>query len=144
MHEVRIVYAASGTWLSAAIVEGSDALVAHGAYWAGAHDIGEARYVVAVVNSDTVLARVRDLQPHGERTKRHFDNLVWTLPIPTYNPAEPIHRQLAEAAMRAEQIAADVPLAEGHFTAKRRAIRAALVADGIAAEIERLVTALLA
>jgi hypothetical protein len=84
------------------------------------------------------------LQPHGQRDKRHFDNLVWTLPIPEYDDAEPLHRDLAAAALRAEAVAALVPLTETqHFTAKRRAIRAALVEDGVAAEIEALVDALL-
>ncbi len=84
------------------------------------------------------------MQPHGQRDKRHFDNLVWTLPIPEYDDAEPLHRDLAAAALRAEAVAALVPLTETqHFTAKRRAIRAALVEDGVAAEIEALVDALL-
>ena len=48
------------------------------------------------------------------------------------------------AASRAEAVAALVPLTDAqHFVAKRRAIRAALAEDGIAAEIEALVDALL-
>ncbi len=91
-----------------------------------------------------MLAKVTDLQPHGQRDKRDFDNLVWTLPIPEYDPAEPLHRDLAAAAAPAVAVAAAVPLTEAqHFTAKRRAIRAALAADGIAAEIEAMVDALL-
>lgn len=84
-----------------------------------------------------------DLQPHGQRDKRDFDNLVWTLPIPEYDPADALHRDLAAAASRAEAVAATVPLDAGHFTMKRRAIRAALAADGVAAEMEALVDALL-
>ena len=90
------------------------------------------------------LAKITDLQPHGQRDKRHFDNLVWTLPIPEYDPTEPLHQDLAAAATRAEAVAAAVDLAgAGHFTAKRRAIRAALAEDGVAAEMEALVDALL-
>jgi hypothetical protein len=55
----------------------------------------------------------------------------------------PTIRDLAAAA-HAETIAAAVELTDAqHFTAKRRAIRAALTADGVAAEIEALVDALL-
>jgi hypothetical protein len=91
-----------------------------------------------------VLAKITDLQSHGQRDKRDFDNLVWTLPIPEYDEAEPLHRDLAAAAARAEAVAAAVPLTDTqHFTAKRRAIRAALAQDGVAAEIEALVDALL-
>ena len=97
-----------------------------------------------MLNSATVLAKITDLQPHGQRDKRDFDNLVWTLPIPEYDDADPLHRDLAAAAAHAEQVAAAVPLADaGHFTAQRRAIRAALAEDGVAAEMELLVAALL-
>ncbi|MGH7120965.1 MAG: hypothetical protein ACREFP_18590 [Acetobacteraceae bacterium] len=100
--------------------------------------------MVAVINSASVLAGITDLQPHGQRDKRDFDNLVWTLPIPEYDDIDPLHRDLAAAASHAEEIAAAVELKDGqHFTAMRRAIRAALAADGVAAEIEAMVDALL-
>jgi hypothetical protein len=90
------------------------------------------------------LDKVIDLQPHGQRDKRHFDNLVWTLPIPEYDEGDPLHRDLAAAASHAEAVAASVELRESqHFTRKRRAIRDALAEDGVAAEIENMVDALL-
>lgn len=104
----------------------------------------EAAYVTAILNTRIVLNRVKDLQPVGQRDPRHFDNLVWTLPIPEYDPAEALHRDLAEAALHAAAVAARVELPDAaHFTAKRRAIRQALVEDGVAETIERLVDALL-
>lgn len=67
-----------------------------------------------------------------------------TLPIPEYDDTDTLHRDLAAAATHAETVAAGVELPDAqHFTAKRRAIRAALVADGVAAEMETLVDALL-
>ena len=140
----RVVYAASGTRLCATRVLLGDALVEHGAYWHAARNLDEAAYLATVINRAAVLAKVADLQPRGEVTPRHFDNLVWTLPIPEYDAADPLHRDLAAAATHAETIAAAVPLADAqHFTAKRRAIREALAADGVAAEMEALVDALL-
>lgn len=140
----RVVYTASGTRLSAARVASSDAIVEHKAYWAAARTEEEASYLVAVLNSAAVLAKIADLQPHGQRDKRDFDNLVWTLPIPEYDPADTLHRDLAAAAARAERVVAGLDLTGvGHFTAKRRAIRLALETDGVAAEIEALVDALL-
>lgn len=57
------------------------------------------------------LQKISDLQPHGEAgTRRHFDNLVWTLPIPEYDDADPVHRDLATVAVRAEKIAEGVDL----------------------------------
>jgi SAM-dependent methyltransferase len=141
---IRVLYTKAGTRLSAATLSAADAIVDHKAYWANVHSPGEAGYLTAILNSAAVLAKITDLQSHGQRDKRDFDNLVWTLPIPEYDEAEPLHRDLAAAALRAEHVAASVPLAHiPHFVAKRRAIRAALAEDGVAAEIEALVDALL-
>ena len=140
----RVLYTKAGTRLSATRVAADDALVDHKAYWAIARSVEEAAYLLAILNSAVVLAKITDLQPHGQRDKRDFDNLVWTLPIPEYDVGEVLHRDLAAAAARAEAVAALVPLTDAqHFTAKRRAIRVALAEDGVAAEIEALVDALL-
>lgn len=141
---IRVFYNQAGVRLSAVKLENGPAVAYHKAYWTKAKSLEEADYLCAIINSAAVLAKVTDLQPHGQRDKRDFDNLVWTLPIPEYDPAETLHRDLAAAAARAEKIAATVPLSDtAHFTAKRRAIREALAADGVAAEIEALVDALL-
>ncbi|MBU6498698.1 MAG: hypothetical protein KGQ40_09235, partial [Rhodospirillales bacterium] len=64
--------------------------------------------------------------------------------IPDHSGTDPLHRDLAAAGSHAEQVAARVPLQEGaYFTAHRRAIREALIADGVAAAIEGLVIRLL-
>lgn len=142
---LRVVYAASGSRLSASVLRDTDAIVEHGAYWSSARSDDEAYFLSAILNSKAGTAKISDLQIIGEAgTKRHLDNLVWTLPIPEYDAKEQRHRDLAAAALRAEEIAALVPLRDDqHFVAKRRAIRDALAADGIAAEIEALVDALL-
>lgn len=141
---IRVVYPASGTRLSACWIEDEDVVVDKDAYWSAANSIEEAAYVAAVVNSQVVLERVKDLQPVGQRDPRHFDNLVWTLPIPEFDPNETLHTDLAAAAQHAAEIAAGVELPTGaHFTAKRRLIREALAEDGVAETIEHLVDALL-
>jgi hypothetical protein len=140
----RVLYTKAGTRLSAASLRIDDAVVDHKAYWATARSDEEAAYLLAILNSAAALAKITDLQSHGQRDKRDFDNLVWTLPIPEYSETEPLHRDLAVAARRAEMVAALVPLTDTqHFTAKRGAIRAALAEDGVAGEIEALVEALL-
>jgi hypothetical protein len=140
----RVLYTKAGTRLSAAKLLTTDAVVDTKAYWASVRSIEEASYLTAILNSAAVLAKITDLQPRGQRDKRDFDNLAWTLPIPEYDNTEALHRDLAATATRAESVAASVPLTDTqHFTAKRRAIRAALVEDGVAAEIEALVDALL-
>lgn len=141
---LRVAYPASGTRLCACLLDDDDVIVEHQAYWSVVHSLDEAAYVVAVLNSAVVLERVKDLQPVGQRDARHFDNLVWTLPIPEFDPDEALHQDIAAAALSAAEVAARVELPEdAHFTTKRRLIRQALVADGIAETIERLVDALL-
>ncbi len=140
-----VVYTGSGTLLSASRVPQCDAIIEHGAYWTAPRCPNEGAYLVAILNSNTAIAKIRDLQVVGEAgTRRHLDNIVWTLPIPEYDDAEPLHRELAAAASLAEAVAASVALTDAqHFVAKRRAIRAALAENGVAAEIEALVDALL-
>ncbi|MBW8268383.1 N-6 DNA methylase [Caldovatus aquaticus] len=141
---LRVVYAASGILPAAAILDDRTTIVEHAAYWAPARNMSEARYLAAILNSETTRAEVAHLQPRGEGGARHFDNLVWELPIPLYDSALPLHRDLAAAAERAERVAARVALDEAaHFTGQRRAIRAALAADGIAARLDALVARLL-
>jgi hypothetical protein len=141
---LKVVYTGSGTLLSAVALDDPRLLVEHAAYWAAARNLEEARYLTAVLNSQTVLARVIPMQPRGWRDPRHFDNLVWELPVPEYDRRQAVHRELAVAAAEAERIAAIVPLREGaHFMRQRRAIRDALTEDGIAATIDALVARLL-
>jgi hypothetical protein len=141
---VRVLYPASGTRLSACWLEDDDVIVDKDAYWSVANLLEEAAYAVAILNTTIVLERVRDLQPVGQRDRRHFDNLVWTLPIPEFDAAEALHTDLAAAALHAAEVASRVELpSNGHFTTKRRLIRQALVADGVTETIERLVDALL-
>ena len=141
----RVLYNTSGTRLCAARLDATDGIVDMKAYWTSVRSSAEAYYLLAILNSAAALAKITDLQGIGEAgTKRDFASLVWTLPIPEFDDTELLHRDLAAAARRAETAAALVPLTEAqHFTAKRRAIRAALAEDGIAAEIEALVDALL-
>ncbi len=141
---LRVLYTKAGTRLSACWLEDDDVIVDHKAYWAAANSLEEAGYVTAVLNTNVVLDRVKDLQPVGQRDARDFDNLVWTLPIPEFDAAEALHVDLAAAALHAAAVAARVGLPDvAHFTTKRRLIRDALVADGVAETIERLVDALL-
>lgn len=141
---LRVVYAKAGTLLAAALVEDATFVVDHMAYWAPARSMSEARYLTAILNSETTRARIAPMQPKGQGGARHFDNLVWELRIPEFDRRNPLHRDLAASAAEAEKIAAAVPLAEGaYFTQHRKAIRAALAASGIADRIDALVARLL-
>jgi hypothetical protein len=85
-------------------------------------------------------ARVAALQSRGQWGARHFDKVVFTLPIPRFDSAASLHVDLANAAREAERAAAAVSLPEGaKFQRARKIIRTALTEAGIAPRIEALV-----
>jgi hypothetical protein len=141
---LRVAYAKAGTLLCAAKISDPEFVVDHMAYWAPARSDVEARYLCTILNSETVRIRIEPMQAKGQGGARHFDNLVWELPIPEYNPKDPLHRDLAAVAAKAERLAASVPLTEGaYFTTQRTAIRRALAESGLAARMDALVAQLL-
>jgi hypothetical protein len=139
----KITYTASGTLLSAAVVEDPRVAIEHAVYWAPIRSLDEARYLCVIINSETALQRVIPMQARGWRDPRHFDNLVWELPIPEFDGSLELHRELAAAGAEAETTAAAVVLPEGDYRRKRRAIRDALARTGLAGRMEALVSRLL-
>jgi hypothetical protein len=139
----KIAYSGSGTLVSAAIIEDASVVIEHAAYWAPIRSLEEARYLCVLINSNTVLQRVIPMQARGWRDPRHFDKLIWELPIPEFDAGSALHREMAAVGAEAETMAATVPLPQGDYRRKRRAIRAALAEAGLAARMEALVARLL-
>jgi len=140
----RVVYSASGMYLAAARIDDPTAVIEHMLYWAAASGIDEARYLTAVLNSDTLTRLVRPLQSRGEHNPRHFDKYIFRLAIPVYDPRNENHRALVELAEQAEQVAAGLDLPESGvaFQALRRRVREALGPAGVGEAIEDAVGAL--
>jgi len=140
----RVVYTKSGSRLAAARLSDSSAIVQEKLYWATTTSVEEAQYLCAILNSITVAERVAPYQSRGQFGARDFDLYVWYVAIPQYDPANETHRAVAALGQRAEEVAAKVDLAENiNFQTGRRRVRETLDGDGIAAEIESAVTALL-
>ena len=141
---LRVVYGKAGTLPAAAVVKDASAVVDHKLYWAAVREENEGHYLCAILNSETARSRVSHLQSRGQWGARDFDKVMLELPIPKFDSAEPLHRQLAELGRRAEDVAAGVALRENeHFVGVRRRIREALREDGVAGEIEGAVEELL-
>jgi hypothetical protein len=142
--DLRVVYSKSGMYLAAAIVRG-DSVIDHKLYWGAVSSLAEARYLLAILNSDAVTQRVRPLQARGEHNPRDYDKYVWQLPIPLYNPEDPRHARLAQLAEQAEVIAGAVVLPKDkRFETLRRTVRQALAETETGREIEDQVAELLA
>ena len=142
--ELRVVYAASGTLPAAAIIPEREAVIEHSLYWTEVSGLDEARYLTAVLNSETTRQRAEHLQARGQWGARHFDRYILTLPIPRFDSQDGLHLELAAEAAHADQIAGDVDLrGRTRFVQARRVIRAALAADGVGGRIDMLVAQLL-
>jgi hypothetical protein len=73
----------------------------------------EARYLIAILNSETARARAAQFQSRGQWGARDFDKVIFNLPIPRFDGGESLHLDLAAAAARAEEAAALVELPDG-------------------------------
>jgi hypothetical protein len=139
----RIFYVKSGITMNAARVR-SDSIAENSVYWAGFETADEVLFLTSLLNSETVRSRSERFQARGQFGARHFDKVMFNLPIPRFDPNDGLHTDLAACAAEAEGVAAAVPLAESiRFQTARRLVREALADAGVAARIEGLVTRLL-
>jgi hypothetical protein len=140
----RVAYAASGTNPAALVVRDAEAVIEHVVYWSAPASEDEAHYLAAILNSETARARTEALQARGQFGARHFDKVIWSLPIPRFEAGAALHMELSAAAREAEALAAGVDLPEGvKFQRARAMVRSALREAGIAERIDALVARLL-
>ncbi|HEY7647042.1 MAG TPA: N-6 DNA methylase [Hyphomicrobiales bacterium] len=141
---LRVAYAKAGTLPTASIIRDDQAVIDHMLYWSAPSTEDEAAYLAVILNSETARSRISDLQARGQFGARHFDKVMFTLPIPRFEPENPLHKELAENGAAAEKLAAAVELPEGvKFQRARKLVRDALADAGIAQRIDNLVERLL-
>jgi len=141
---LRVVYNKSGKYVSASIMTDSRAVVAQQLYWASVANLEEARFLAAILNSTMITLAIRPFQSRGEQSPRDIGKLPFRFLIPLYNAGDSAHRNLVFLAERAEQITADANLPKQEFTRIRNNVRRLLISDGVGAEIDAAVKALLA
>lgn len=140
----RVVFPKSGMTLAAARLSDPYGIVENTAYWAACASADEAHYLTAVINSDPLLSRVKNLQSRGQFGRRDFNKVIFRVALPLFDPNDEVHQALVAAGARAEQIAAAVVLPIVGFQQARVLIRAVLATDGVAAEINEAAEQLLA
>jgi hypothetical protein len=141
---VRVVYAASGSLPAAMVLRDKEAVVEHMLYWTAPASEAEAHYLAVILNSETARSRAEQYQARGQFGARHFDKVMFNLPIPLFDARDPLHGDLAAAGVHAEEVAALAELVEGEkFQRARKRVRDALADDGVGGEIEKLVEKLL-
>lgn len=141
---LRVVYAKAGTQPTACIVRDQGAIIENLLYWTTPASEQEGSYLAAILNSETTRFRAEHFQARGQWGARHFDKVMFNLPIPRFDAAQPLHADLAAAAAEAEALAAAVALPEGvKFQRARKLVRDALADAGLSARIDGLVARLL-
>jgi hypothetical protein len=141
---LRVVYSKAGTQPAACLMRDAPYAIDHKLYWSAPAAENEANYLIALLNSETARQRGESLQSRGQWGARDFDKVMFNLPIPRFNEADPLHNAIAKAAREAEKIAAAVLLPENiKFQRARGLVRAALTEAGVAQKIDALVAQLL-
>lgn len=142
MPALRVVYAASGMHLSAALVTDSRAFVEHSAYWAAVSSENEGHYLVGILNTPTLTELVRPLMSYG-KDERHIDKAVWKLPIPAYDYTNPLHTQIVEVAKALTADLAERQWRSDYFVTIRQDVRAWMLTNGNGRRLDNLVRELL-
>ena len=104
----RLLYAASGR-PTAAVVQDPDVVIHFTLYWIPIRSPLEGDYLAAVINSTALWQALVPLTPRNwAGNSRHVVKHLWRLPIPEYDEADPLHREIAEAGAAAAGGAAKV------------------------------------
>ncbi|MCC6009956.1 MAG: N-6 DNA methylase [Fervidicoccaceae archaeon] len=101
----------------------------------------EAHYLCAILNSDVVNELIKPLQPKGSKGERHIVRRPFVLPIPNFDPNNPVHRRLADLSKACHEKASRITLTKRDVAARRKEVRDALKDE--MAEINKLVSQLL-
>ena len=97
---VRLIYNQSGT-PTAALLEDDNPLVDYTLYWITCKSTGEAHYLLAIINSDTLEGAVNPLMAKGQFGARHLQKHLWRLPIPEYDADNALHTEISDAGKAA-------------------------------------------
>ncbi len=138
----RIAYAASGMHVSAALVTDPRVIIEHAVYWAAVTSPAEGRFLVGILNSPVLTEQVRPLMSYG-KDERHIDKHVWKLPIPTYDPANDLHVEIARLAETLTAEIAEMRFRSTNFTVIRRDLRAHLLSSDAGRQLNSHVATLL-
>ena len=145
----RIVYSAAGR-ATAAIIHDDKAIIESKLFWVTCRNMQEARYLVAIINSDTMYEAVQPLMTRGQFGPRDLQEHLWKLPIPEFDAADPLHTAIADtgaaAALGAQARLRDLQAERGaavSWRIARRELRAWLTSSPEGKAVEDQVQRLL-
>ena len=94
--QIRIAYTANGV-PTAALIDDDMAIFDNALMWITSRDELEAHYLLAIINSKVLYDAVIPLMSKGQFGARNLKNLIWKLPIPEFDAANPLHVAISEA-----------------------------------------------
>ena len=103
---LRVAYTGISGIPTAAVVDDNGAIIDHALYWIACKDMQEGNYLMAIINSDMLSGAVTPLMPKGQFGARDLHKHLWKLPIPEFDPNEPLHVEVSEAGKAAASSAA--------------------------------------
>ncbi len=139
---IRVAYTKSGA-PTAALLQDDNAVLDRTLYWITCKDIQEANYLLGIINSAALYEAVTPLMAKGQFGARDLVKHLWKLPIPEFDPGNPLHVTVSEAGQVAASGAAGqlarLRAERGHdvsVTIARRELRTWLraSAEGMAVE----------
>lgn len=141
-----ILYPGSGDIMRAARTRSGTGFVGHTLFWSIVDTESEAGYLTSILNAPCLVRAFRESRDSG----RHFQLSPWRkVPIPLFDPDNPIHMELADLCWEAEEVAVEMAqgvrkhrLGAGQVTISK-AIRARLADDGISGRIDQCARRLL-
>ena len=104
---VRLVYTSAGE-PTAALLTSDKVIVDYKLFWVSCRDTYEAHYLLAIINSKTLYHAVTPLMSKGLFGARDLQKHLWKLPIPEFDPANPLHAAIADAGAAAAEGAAQL------------------------------------
>ena len=139
---LRVVYAASGMHIAAALLDNPRVVVEHAAYWAAVATEQEGHYLVGILNSPILTELTRPLMAYG-KDERHIDKNVWKLPIPSFDPTDERHQRIAELARDLAATADATKFTSNYFVTQRQQLRQHTATSAAGTELNELVAELL-
>ena len=99
---IRVAYTSSGR-PTAAIIRDDHAIVDYVLFQTVCDSVGEANYLITVINSGALASAAEAFMARGLFGARHFQKQGWKLPIPRYDEYDDLHVRLSELGAAAEQ-----------------------------------------
>jgi len=139
----RVVVAHSAMHVAACRVTSPSAVVEHQLDWAAVRSAQEGLFLCGLLNSPTVTQIATPHMTSGKGGGRHLGKSLWNVPVPLFDPDDPLHATLVELAGAAEEIVLRMELPRAVHGTLRRFIRHQLATSQLGRRIDQLTAEIL-